>query len=116
MEAYHELDHHRSLDPANYRVEVDAATCKACGKCTERCPMKALELADSAEADNKKGQVTTVPGLEECLGCGVCVHACPTDSLTLTMKDEITEPASDVWEYTKRYMKDVRGGVRLLRK
>jgi hypothetical protein len=31
-------------------------------------------------------------------------------------KEEITEPASDVWAYTKRYMKDVKGGVALLRK
>jgi len=115
MEAYHELDHHRSLDPANYRVEVDAATCKACGVCTQRCPMKALSLEDSPLADNKKGQAT-VPNIDECLGCGVCVHACPTDSLTLVKKDEITEPAPDVWEYTRRYMADVKGGVPLLRK
>jgi ferredoxin len=114
MEAYHELDHHRSLDPSNYRVEVDPTTCKACGLCTTRCPMKALSLEDSPQAQNKKGQ-TTVPRLDECLGCGVCVHSCSTDSLTLELKDEIVEPAPDVWEYTRQYMAEVKGGVRFLR-
>lgn len=116
MEGYHDLDHHRALDPANYRVAVDETLCKACGQCTTRCPMKALELADSALAGNKKGQATTVPKLDECLGCGVCVHACPTGALTLERKDETTEPAENVWEYTRQYMQEVREGVRLLRK
>jgi formate hydrogenlyase subunit 6/NADH:ubiquinone oxidoreductase subunit I len=115
MEAYHDLGHHRSLDPSNYRVEVDPATCKACGLCTDRCPMKALELEESAEATNKKG-MTTAPVLSECLGCGVCVHACPTDSLTLVRKEEIVDPPPDIWEYTRRFVADVEGGVRLLRK
>jgi ferredoxin len=114
MEAYHTLGHHRSLDPSNYGVAVDATSCKACGLCVERCPMKALELSESDEASNKKG-MTSKPDLSECLGCGVCVHGCPTDSLSLVQKDEIVEPPSDVWEWTRRFVADLERGVKLLR-
>jgi formate hydrogenlyase subunit 6/NADH:ubiquinone oxidoreductase subunit I len=67
---------------SNYRARVDTLTCKGCGFCEERCPMNAIQMAASPQADNKSGRV---PGFdtEKCIGCGVCVHKCPTQSLTL---------------------------------
>jgi formate hydrogenlyase subunit 6/NADH:ubiquinone oxidoreductase subunit I len=73
--------------PSNYIVEIAAETCKACGLCVERCPMKALKMEASPEAQNKKGEVAALDG-KLCIGCGVCAHKCPTQSLKLVRRQE----------------------------
>ena len=115
MEAYHKLGHHKSLDASNYRLKVNPQTCKACGLCVKRCPMDAIRLEFSDKSDNKYNKA---PVLDEtlCLGCGVCVHKCPTDSLTLERREDIVDPPRDIREYGRRFMKDRKAGVKLLRK
>lgn len=73
--------------PSNYTLEIQAAACKGCGLCVERCPMMALSLQPHPEARNKTGQA---PALEadRCLGCGVCAYKCPTNSLGLVLRSE----------------------------
>ena len=115
MEAYHKLDHHKSLDTSNYRVKIKPDTCKACGLCVKRCPMDAIQLKFSAAATNKFGKAPE-PDADLCLGCGVCVHKCPTDSLTLERKTEIVDPPQNAREYMLKFMGDKKEGVRLLRK
>jgi ferredoxin len=114
MEAYHKLGHHKSLDASNYKLKIKPETCKACGLCVKRCPMDAIQLKFSEVSQNKFGKA---PVLDDdlCLGCGVCVHKCPTDSLTLERKEEIVDPPQDIREYSMRFMKDKKAGIRLLR-
>jgi ferredoxin len=115
MEAYHQLNHYKSLDASNYRVKVIPETCKACGLCMKRCPMDAIQLKFSAAATNKFGKAPALDA-DLCLGCGVCVHKCPTDSLTLERKSEIVDPPQNAREYMLKFMKDKKEGVRLWRK
>jgi NAD-dependent dihydropyrimidine dehydrogenase PreA subunit len=105
LESYHKLGHAKSLDPSNYRVVVEAETCKACGLCVKRCPMDALQLKYSALAKNKFGKAVAVDE-DLCLGCGVCVHKCPTRSLKLEQCDEIKPPPETVRDYMHAYMND----------
>ena len=114
MEAYHKLGHHKSLDASNYRLKVKPLTCKACGLCVKRCPMDALQLAFSAESENKFHKAPALDA-DLCLGCGVCVHKCPTDSLTLERREEIVDPPQDIRDYGRRFMEDRKAGVKLLR-
>ena len=107
FEAYHKLDHGRSLDASNYKVSVNPATCKACGLCVKRCPMDALQLNFSDQAANKFNKAAVVD-IDLCIGCGVCVHKCPSGSLTLVRNEEVTEPPANVREYMKHYMADRR--------
>jgi len=106
FEAYHVLKHHKSHDASNYRVRVNAATCKACELCVGRCPMDAIKLETSPQANNKKGEVA-VADPARCLGCGVCVHKCPTQSLTLEPREAVCDPPKDVREWMKRFMADL---------
>lgn len=115
MEAYHKLDHHKSLDASNYRVKIKPETCKACGLCVKRCPMDAIQLKFSAVAINKFGKAPALDA-DLCLGCGVCVHKCPTESLTLERKAEIVDPPQNARDYMLQFMADKKEGVRLLRK
>jgi ferredoxin len=64
---------------SNYKCIKDAATCIDCGKCAERCPVKAMTV--NAEDD-------TVYNRENCIGCGLCVTTCPTGSLILERKPD----------------------------
>lgn len=67
------------LARSNWRAEIDADACSACGACAdERCPVAAI-----AESDG--GYAVTA---ERCLGCGVCAVDCPTDAIRLVPRPE----------------------------
>jgi len=71
---------------SNYVASIEAQTCKGCGLCVERCPMEALRLEDSPEANNKTGKASVIDP-EKCIGCGVCSHKCPTQSISLLHRE-----------------------------
>lgn len=103
FKAYHEFDHGKSLDESNYRAKINIATCSGCGLCAKRCPMEAIELQTSEDANNKKGQIACLDaGL--CIGCGVCAYKCPTKSILLERRAEITRPPANQQEYGERYL------------
>ena len=100
LNSYHQLGHRGSLSPSNYKIKVQASTCRACGLCTRRCPMDALNLKFSKESTNKLYKAPVLdPDL--CIGCGVCAHKCPTDSLTLVQNAEIVNPPNTGVELVK---------------
>lgn len=106
FEAYYKLDHDRSMDASNYKVEVNPDTCKGCALCIKRCHMDALQLKVHNKAPNKYHKAAVLVDPDLCIGCGVCVHKCPSDSLTLVRNQEITEPPKDVREYGRLFMAD----------
>jgi Na+-translocating ferredoxin:NAD+ oxidoreductase subunit B len=59
-----------------FRAQLDAPACNGCGRCTQRCQMDAIQLAD------KKAQLV----VDRCIGCGLCVTTCPTHALSLVRK------------------------------
>jgi NAD-dependent dihydropyrimidine dehydrogenase PreA subunit len=102
FEAFHKLGHSRSVDPSNYKIMVEAETCKGCAKCVTLCPMDALQLRHHPSANNK---INKVPQTDRdlCIGCGVCAHKCPTGSLVLVQKDIIVDTPVDYREYLRRF-------------
>lgn len=105
LESYHKLGHPRSLSPSNYKVEVKAGTCRACGLCTRRCPMDALSLKFSEESTNKLNKAAVLDA-DLCIGCGVCAHKCPSDSLSLVQNAEIVRPPQTPREFMGSFMAD----------
>ena len=109
FESFHVLKHMKSMDASNYKILAHPETCKACGLCVKRCPMEAIHLEDSGQAQNKKGKAA-IPDTSLCIGCGVCVHKCPTHSLKLAHRGELNDPPADPREYTKRFFLDRQSG------
>jgi ferredoxin len=105
FEAYHKLSHGKSLSPSNYKIRINAETCRACGLCVRRCPMDALSLKYSEESTNKLNKAGAVDE-DKCIGCGVCAHKCPTDSAILIQNEEIIESPKNVYEYSQHYIAD----------
>lgn len=102
FQAFHVLKHDSSMNHSNYEVQVSPETCIGCGLCVKRCPMDALQLVQSPQANNKTGKVcTTQPEL--CIGCGVCAYKCPTESLILKRRERTEDPPADVAELKKWY-------------
>jgi len=110
FDAYHVLNHSKSLDTSNYIACTNAETCEGCGLCVKRCPMEALRLEDSPELDNKTGKVAVLDR-ELCIGCGVCVHKCPTKSLVLERREVTHDPPENVYEYGMRFVADRRAAL-----
>jgi ferredoxin len=106
FESYHVLKHGKSHDFSNYRLRINPETCKACGLCVQRCPIRVLSLEDSPLAKNNQGKAAALTNPEQCLGCGVCVHKCPTQSLSLEPRAEIQEPPQDAREWITRLVMD----------
>ena len=86
LESVHALGLH-GHQPSNYILTIQAETCKGCGLCVERCPMKALHMEDSPQARNRAGKVSVLDP-KNCIGCGVCAHKCPSRSLSLVRREE----------------------------
>jgi len=105
FQAFHELNHHKSIDESNFYISVNLETCKACKKCVDLCPMDALTLHPLDPATHKKGKAP-LADLNLCLGCGVCVHSCPTQSLTLDKKTNINEPPKGPADWAKQFIED----------
>jgi formate hydrogenlyase subunit 6/NADH:ubiquinone oxidoreductase subunit I len=98
FEPFHKRGHKGAIRPSNYKAEVDPSQCTACALCTKRCPVDAIQLRTSAEAQNKFGKAAAVDR-DACVGCGVCAHKCPTDCLSLVVVDEPTEPPLTVRDW-----------------
>ena len=105
FEAFHVLKHSMSVDPSNYQLRVNPETCKGCGLCVKRCPMEALCLEESPEANNKTGKVVVLD-LHLCIGCGVCAYKCPTNSLVLERREQTQEPPKDAREWMAHFVAD----------
>jgi electron transport complex protein RnfB len=70
---------------SNYALAVEAEKCSGCGKCAERCWMRANELNDAEVAEFNP---------DRCIGCGLCVMTCPEKARVLVLKPDglIHEP------------------------
>ena len=81
-----------SVAQANYYSVIDPDECNGCGKCIERCQMKAISKKDDIAVVDKK----------KCIGCGLCVTGCAFDVARLERKldSEIVNPPEDfaTWE------------------
>jgi Pyruvate/2-oxoacid:ferredoxin oxidoreductase delta subunit len=61
---------------------LDADRCVACGACTDRCHVGALQEV--------AGAMTLAR--DRCLGCGVCLSACPSEALALRARGDFSAP------------------------
>jgi NAD-dependent dihydropyrimidine dehydrogenase PreA subunit len=67
---------------SNYYARIDAALCKGCGVCVQRCQM------DAIIQEGKNFRVD----LDRCIGCGLCVTKCKLEAVKLIKKAKVTVP------------------------
>ena len=67
---------------SNYYARIDAALCKGCGICVQRCQVDAII---------KEGENFRVD-MERCIGCGLCVTKCKLEAVKLFKKAKVTVP------------------------
>ncbi|MBU2489600.1 MAG: 4Fe-4S dicluster domain-containing protein [Proteobacteria bacterium] len=87
---------------SRFESAVDSLQCNACGKCSQVCPMKAIEW--------KKKQPPVRINYARCIGCGLCVAACDKQkAMSLRERQDYTPPSKTVFDYyADRYL-EVKG-------
>ena len=73
-------DKHKYLN-ALFVPIIDDAVCIGCEECTERCPVGALHMDDSAVVDRIR-----------CIGCGLCASGCDVQAITMVLRADREEP------------------------
>ncbi len=81
------------LLPSNYVAKVNESECMACGQCTDRCPMEAIEIGvkNCAEVN-----------ADSCIGCGVCT-ICDVEAIKLVQRETVKTPP-DLMEWANLRM------------
>ncbi len=95
LRGMNELDKPNATASSNYLPAVDEDLCTACGICLDRCQVRAINLEDYAEIN------------ERCIGCGLCVTTCPTEALSMVRRSEeniLDVPKNEKEWFAKREM------------
>lgn len=66
---------------ALFEAVVDGDECTGCEACTERCPVKAISVEETARVDR-----------DACLGCGLCAGTCPSEAISIVLREDREEP------------------------
>lgn len=64
---------------SNYFSSIVQENCIGCGACKDICPMEAISMGASGNAE---------VDLDRCIGCGLCLMACGADAVKLNEKPE----------------------------
>jgi formate hydrogenlyase subunit 6/NADH:ubiquinone oxidoreductase subunit I len=62
-------------------IQINSATCKACGICGEVCPCHILEVKGKGR---NKYSIVSVERSQLCMFCGQCAAVCPTNSIEVS--------------------------------
>jgi Na+-translocating ferredoxin:NAD+ oxidoreductase subunit B len=62
---------------SNYQLNLDQDQCSGCGRCLDRCEMKAVAISEAGVSETEP---------DRCIGCGLCVLTCPEKARTLVPK------------------------------
>jgi len=86
------------LITSSYIANINEELCSGCGKCSEACPINAIELVldDPSESKKKMAQIDT----SICIGCGVCCLSCKKEALKLVNRKKRIIPPETTFERT----------------
>jgi len=59
---------------------LELKACKGCGKCSKKCPTKAIEMIKNRDKKGPKKIPLIDPGM--CKRCGKCIKKCPKNALS----------------------------------
>ena len=85
MTAINKANIKNAVMTSNFIASVDTPNCHGCGKCAERCPIKAIEIKKIQVSDRKKRKYAVVDE-SICLGCGVCYAGCKNNVMSMKMR------------------------------
>ena len=103
---YNQFGHHKGMSPSNFVVKVEPEKCKACGLCTKRCPMDALQLKFSTKATNKYRKAVVIDR-DVCIGCGVCVHKCKPKAIMMERREPNPNSPKNMVDWAMKHMVDL---------
>jgi len=96
-----------AIAPPHFIPRFDAASCVACVKCANVCPVEAIAVTGEGESKS----VRHIP--ERCIGCGLCAVACTKSSISMREVPDYREPAST---WTRFAIKSAPEHIKVIRR
>ncbi len=91
LRGINEFGHMGCVARSGYIAMVDPSLCTACGKCLERCQVRAVDMGPTARVNGR------------CIGCGLCAGTCPPAAIRMVKRD--TEEIERVPRNEKEWMR-----------
>jgi len=83
---------------SGFIIEINEEACDNCGRCAQRCQIKALWLEDNPDRpkrkerkdkdDKKNSKKLLKRNLNRCIGCGLCVSVCKQNAIIMKRRPD----------------------------
>lgn len=87
-----------AIKTSNWIMSVNTEQCKGCGKCSQVCPVSAIDIEKHSNVGGNHVQNTARLDETLCLGCGVCATVCKSGAITMKPRPQRVLPPETAFE------------------
>ncbi len=87
-----------AIKTSNWIMSVNNEQCKGCGKCSQVCPVNAIDMENSPRPERMPTQKTARLDETVCLGCGVCATVCKSGAITMKPRPQRVLPPETAFD------------------
>jgi len=79
-------------------MSVNTEQCKGCGKCSQVCPVNAIDIKSPINTDGTNTHKTAQVDETLCLGCGVCATVCKSGAISMKPRPQRVFPPETAFD------------------
>jgi len=87
-----------AIKTSNWIMSVNTEQCKGCGKCSQVCPVNAIDIKKQVNTDGTNTHNTAELDETLCLGCGVCATVCKSGAISMKPRPQRVFPPETAFD------------------